>query len=147
MGNCGCGHSAGAGPFAEGRDLVEFVSHAHGGTLKNQSLPDGGLPTACQGCGTAFTLKLLWPVAPSVVEYMPYHHPAVEIRPISNLQVLAISYNDKRVYLKAKITIWEEIILAPVYLISTMLLAQEASPASRHVAWQQRASDPVQVVS
>ena len=91
--------------------------------------------------------KLLWPVAPSVVEYMPYHHPAVEIRPISNLQVLAISYNDKRVYLKAKITIWEEIILAPVYLISTMLLAQEASPASRHVAWQQRASDPVQVVS
>jgi len=57
MGNCGCGHSAGAGPFAEGRDLVEFVSHAHGGTLKNQSLPDGGLPTACQGCGTAFTLE------------------------------------------------------------------------------------------
>jgi len=43
MGNCGCGHSAGAGPFGEGRDLVEFVSQAHGGTLKNQSLPDGGL--------------------------------------------------------------------------------------------------------
>ena len=57
MGNCGCGHSTGAGPFAEGRDLVEFVSHAHGGTLQNQALPDGGLPTVCQGCGTTFTLK------------------------------------------------------------------------------------------
>lgn len=57
MGNCGCGHSAGAGPFAEGKDLVEFVSQAHGGTLKNQSLPGEGLPTLCQGCGAAFTLE------------------------------------------------------------------------------------------
>lgn len=56
MGDCGCGHSSGVGPFAEGRDLVEFVSNAHGGTLKNQSLPSGGLLTICQGCGTAFTL-------------------------------------------------------------------------------------------
>ena len=56
MGNCGCGHSAGAGPFAEGRDLVDFVSQAHGGTLKTQSLPGGGLPAICQGCGSAFIL-------------------------------------------------------------------------------------------
>ncbi len=56
MGNCGCGHPAGAGPFAEGRSLVEFVSRAHGGTLKNQSLPGGGLLTLCQGCGAPFTL-------------------------------------------------------------------------------------------
>lgn len=56
MGNCGCGHSEGVGPFSEGRDLVEFVSRAHGGTLKNQSLPSGGLPTLCQGCGVSFIL-------------------------------------------------------------------------------------------
>ncbi len=54
MGSCGCGHAAGAGPFAEGRALVEFVSQAHGGTLKNQSLPDGGLAATCQGCGAPF---------------------------------------------------------------------------------------------
>ncbi len=56
MGDCGCGHSAGAGPFAEGRELVDFVSCAHGGTLKNQALPGGGLPTLCRGCGAPFTL-------------------------------------------------------------------------------------------
>jgi len=55
MGNCGCGHAVGEGPYAEGRNLVEFVSRAHGGTLKNQSLPEG-LQTTCQGCGAAFTL-------------------------------------------------------------------------------------------
>lgn len=56
MGNCGCGHAVGAGPFAEGRGLVEFVSQAHGGTLRNELLPEGGLRTTCQGCGAAFTL-------------------------------------------------------------------------------------------
>jgi hypothetical protein len=56
MGNCGCGHDVGAGPFAEGRDLVEFVAQAHGGCLKTEPLPGGGLQTACQGCGAAFTL-------------------------------------------------------------------------------------------
>ena len=50
MGNCGCGHSAGAGPFAEGRELVEFVSQAHGGALRNQALPSGGLPATCAAC-------------------------------------------------------------------------------------------------
>ena len=57
MGSCGCGHPAGSGPFAEGRELVEFVSQAHGGALRNQSLPGGGLPTACQGCGAGFILE------------------------------------------------------------------------------------------
>jgi hypothetical protein len=56
MGNCGCGHDAGEGPFAEGRNLVEFVSRAHGGSLKSKPLPNGGLQTTCQGCGAAFTL-------------------------------------------------------------------------------------------
>lgn len=57
MGNCGCGHSAGAGPFAEGRELVDFVSQAHGGALRDQVLPGGGLPATCQGCGAGFVLK------------------------------------------------------------------------------------------
>ena len=56
MGNCGCGHAAGSGPFAEGRDLVEFVSRAHGGSLKAQPLAGGGLRTKCRGCGADFTL-------------------------------------------------------------------------------------------
>ena len=56
MGSCECGHAAGAGPFAEGRELVEFVSQAHGGSLRTRLLPGGGLRTACQGCGAFFTL-------------------------------------------------------------------------------------------
>ena len=56
MGNCGCGHAGGVGPFAEGKELVEFVSKAHGGSLRGQALPDGGLTTVCQGCGELFTL-------------------------------------------------------------------------------------------
>ncbi|HEX9023372.1 MAG TPA: hypothetical protein VF799_06005 [Geobacteraceae bacterium] len=57
MGNCGCGHGAGVGPFAEGRDLVEFVAQAHGGALRTRPLPYGGLPATCQGCGVPFTLE------------------------------------------------------------------------------------------
>ena len=53
---CGCG-SGGGGPFAEGRELVEFVSKAHGGAIKDQLLQDGGLKTKCQGCGEPFVLK------------------------------------------------------------------------------------------
>jgi len=56
MGNCsGCGN--GAGPFAEGRELVEFVYNAHGGTLGKQRIRNGGLETACRGCGAGFTLE------------------------------------------------------------------------------------------
>ena len=56
MSNCGCGHSAGSGPFSEGRDLVEFVYNAHGGGLRDSSIPSGTINTTCQGCGAAFTL-------------------------------------------------------------------------------------------
>jgi len=56
MGSCGCGHAAGAGPYAEGRELVDFVSRAHGGELRDTLLPDGGLSATCQGCGATFTL-------------------------------------------------------------------------------------------
>ena len=56
MANCGCGHAAGAGPFAEGRELVEFVWQAHGGGIRKKPIPGGGLRTTCRGCGAAFTL-------------------------------------------------------------------------------------------
>lgn len=56
MNQCGCGHAAGSGPYAEGRDLVEFVSKAHGGALRQSPIPAGGINTVCQGCGVPFAL-------------------------------------------------------------------------------------------
>ena len=53
---CCTNQGGSAGPFAEGRELVEFVCQAHGGTLRDQPLPGGGLETICQGCGANFTL-------------------------------------------------------------------------------------------
>lgn len=56
MGECGsC--SSGAGPFSEGRELVEFVSNAHDGAIKDLPISSGALETRCQGCGEPFTLK------------------------------------------------------------------------------------------
>ena len=56
MGDCGsC--SSGAGPFSEGKDLVEFVYGAHDGTLRGMPIPNGGLEARCQGCGEPFTLR------------------------------------------------------------------------------------------
>lgn len=57
MCDCGSSNKTGVGPFATGRDLVEFVLNAHGGTIAVSSVPNGGLTTKCQGCGTAFLLK------------------------------------------------------------------------------------------
>ena len=57
MGSCGSCGNGGAGPFSEGKELVEFVYGAHGGAIKDQPLPNGGLETKCQGCGETFTLK------------------------------------------------------------------------------------------
>lgn len=55
MGHCSsC--ITGAGPFSEGVELVEFVYQAHGGALREQPLPNGGLPITCQGCEATFTL-------------------------------------------------------------------------------------------
>ena len=52
-----CSNNGGnTGPFAEGRELVEFVYQAHGGGLRNQPIPDGGLAADCQGCGVNFVL-------------------------------------------------------------------------------------------
>ncbi|MGA7828583.1 MAG: hypothetical protein WCA04_13025 [Geobacteraceae bacterium] len=56
MGNCaGCGN--GAGPFAEGKELVEFVYNAHGGAIRNKPIASGSLRTVCQGCGAGFILE------------------------------------------------------------------------------------------
>ena len=56
MGECSnC--DSGAGPFAEGRELVEFVSKVHDGAIKDQPIPEGGLEAKCQGCGERFILK------------------------------------------------------------------------------------------
>ncbi|MHB8765426.1 MAG: hypothetical protein ACYDA8_13985 [Deferrisomatales bacterium] len=63
MGGCSnCG--TGGGPFAEGRDLVEFVYQAHGGQLRTQRIPGGGLHATCQGCGAGFTLATFVGVCP-----------------------------------------------------------------------------------
>ena len=56
MGSCGCGHAEGAGPYAKGRELVDFVARAHGGELRSRPLPGGGLAASCQGGGAPFTL-------------------------------------------------------------------------------------------
>ncbi len=50
MSNRGCGHATGAGPFAQGRELVEFVAAAHGGEIRTKQIPGGGLATLRQGC-------------------------------------------------------------------------------------------------
>lgn len=57
MGDCGSCGPEGAGPFSEGRDLVEFVAQAHDGAVRNAPIPTGGLQTKCQGCGAAFTMR------------------------------------------------------------------------------------------
>ena len=48
MSDCSCGEPSGGGPFLEGKELVEFVYNAHGGGIKDQLLPDGGLKTKCR---------------------------------------------------------------------------------------------------
>jgi len=57
MSECGCGSANGAGPFSKGRELVEFVYNAHGGTVRDQPIRQGPLQTQCQGCGEPFELQ------------------------------------------------------------------------------------------
>jgi hypothetical protein len=57
MCDCGSTQKPGAGPFASGRDLVEFVLSAHGGAVAFSSVPNGGMTTTCQGCGAPFLLE------------------------------------------------------------------------------------------
>ena len=66
MGGCGCGcGSGGGGPYAEGKELVDFVYQAHGGAIKDTPVPNDGLDTKCQGCGESFTLKTFVDKCPS----------------------------------------------------------------------------------
>ena len=57
MCDCGSGGARSGGPYATGRDLVEFVLAAHGGEVALSLLPNGGLQVACQECGKDFLLK------------------------------------------------------------------------------------------
>lgn len=65
MCDCGSAKVTGGGPFATGRDLVEFVLKAHGGAIALSSIPNGGLPTTCQRCGAVFTLETFVQPCPS----------------------------------------------------------------------------------
>jgi hypothetical protein len=58
MSGCGCGcNSSEGGPYSKGRDLVDFVFHAHGGAIRDQKIMQGPLATVCQECKAAFQLK------------------------------------------------------------------------------------------
>lgn len=65
MCDCGSGSSRGGGPYATGRDLVEFVLAAHGGEVAQAPLPNGGLAVTCQECGSGFVLKTFVQGCPS----------------------------------------------------------------------------------
>jgi hypothetical protein len=64
MCDCGSG-SAGAGPYASGSALVQFVLAAHGGEVALSPLPNGGLPATCQGCDQPFLLKTFVQACPA----------------------------------------------------------------------------------
>lgn len=53
---CGCGNGSG-GPYAKGRELVEFVYNAHGGMMRDKPIMTGPLAVACQECAAKFDLK------------------------------------------------------------------------------------------
>lgn len=59
MAECGCNNAEGGagGPFSKGRELVEFVYNAHGGTVRDQAIAQGALEIVCGGCKASFTLK------------------------------------------------------------------------------------------
>lgn len=65
MCDCGASRTPGAGPFATGRELVEFVLRAHGGSVALSEIPGNGLETTCQGCGKDFVLKTFVQSCPS----------------------------------------------------------------------------------
>ena len=65
MSGCGCGcSSSNGGPFSKGKELVEFVFHAHGGTVRDQNIQQGPIETVCQGCSATFRLATYVGVCP-----------------------------------------------------------------------------------
>lgn len=65
MCDCGSSKTPGAGPYANGRALVEFVLAAHGGAVAGSPLPNGTLNISCQGCGQPFSLSTFVSSCPS----------------------------------------------------------------------------------
>ena len=59
MTGCGCGNMADGtgGPFSKGKELVEFVYNAHGGTVRDQPIARGAVDIVSQGCEASFTLE------------------------------------------------------------------------------------------
>jgi hypothetical protein len=64
MCDCGSGNKVG-GPYATGRELVEFVLAAHGGGVAISPLPNGALDLECHGCGAGFMLKTFVQACPA----------------------------------------------------------------------------------
>ena len=65
MSGCGCvTNSNNDGPFSKGKDLVEFVYHAHGGAVRDQKISRGPIETVCQGCKATFVLDTYLGVCP-----------------------------------------------------------------------------------
>jgi hypothetical protein len=56
-GDCGSEGTGGGGPYATGKELVQFVLAAHGGGVAASALPNGGLELQCHGCGAGFVLQ------------------------------------------------------------------------------------------
>ena len=83
--NCGSTdkHASGGGPFSTGRELVEFVCNAHGGSVKNQIIDNGGYDINCQGCNAAFTLTTFvgqCPKCAGVHAIAPVHRSAEHVQ-------------------------------------------------------------------
>ncbi|HIJ94811.1 MAG TPA: hypothetical protein HPP94_03535 [Desulfuromonadales bacterium] len=64
MCECGSSKTAGVGPFATGRSLVEFVLNAHGGSVAVSKLPHS-LDHTCQGCGVPFVQETFVQTCPA----------------------------------------------------------------------------------
>lgn len=80
MSQCGCASSGYGGPFSKGRELVEFVYNAHGGTVRSQPIRSGGLKNVCQGCRESFILETYVGACPHCggVHAVAPMHPSVE---------------------------------------------------------------------
>ncbi len=79
MSGCACSGGVG-GPFSKGKELVEFVYNAHGGTVRDQPIMSGALQAECQGCGEQFTLETYVGKCPACggVHAVAPMHPTVE---------------------------------------------------------------------
>jgi hypothetical protein len=92
MSGCGCGNGFGGtnGPFSKGKELVEFVYNAHGGTVRDQPIIRGALEIKCQGCNTSFTLKTYLGKCPECDGF----HAVAPMNPVAeNVQFGGVGFN------------------------------------------------------